>query len=105
MKEPREFPREFWINRNAPPFVVEKYYDDETPVLVTPSSFIHVIEKSAADELAEALEKTIFALQCMIIKFNGPCPGLTSEQVFSAACDTRDFAKDTLKKYRGEEQE
>lgn len=48
--------------------------------------------------LREALEQNNFALQCMIIHFNGKVPGLTDEQVFYGAVAARDSSKDALKK-------
>lgn len=59
-------------------------------------------ERKRAKGLVEVSEKVLFALQCMIISWNGPCPGLTEEQVFNGACDTRDELKDVLKHYQGE---
>lgn len=46
--------------------------------------------------LVEALEKVLFALQCMIIQHNGKVPGLTEQQVFDGAIEARDAAREAL---------
>jgi hypothetical protein len=59
-----------------------------------------------AEALAGALEANTFALQCMIIKWNGPVPGLTEQQVWDWAISARDDSKialTTYRKFRGDE--
>lgn len=50
----------------------------------------------------ETLERTNFALQCMIINKNGAVPGLTDQQVFEGACEARDKARQALAEIKGE---
>lgn len=59
-------------------------------------------ERERAKGLVENAEKVLFALQCMIINKNGPCPGLTDQQVFDGACEARDSFKDALEKWKAE---
>ena len=47
-------------------------------------------------KLVESCEKSLFALQCMIIKFNGEVPGLTGQQVFEGAIQARENLKEAL---------
>jgi alpha-galactosidase/6-phospho-beta-glucosidase family protein len=58
-------------------------------------------ERAKSQKLVAALEANNFALQCMIIHFNGKVPGLTNEQVFEGAISARDEAKQAIKDYGG----
>lgn len=53
-------------------------------------------------KLVEALEANNFALQCMIIHFNGNVPGLTEQQVFEGAIDIRDKTRKTIDDFKKE---
>ena len=53
--------------------------------------------KAKLDVARLHLEKTLFALQCMIINKNGSVPTMTDEQVFISATNIRDVARQALK--------
>lgn len=63
-------------------------------------------ELTAANERAKGLvesgNKVLFALQCMIIKWNGAVPGLTEQEVWDGAILARNEFKKALLKYKGE---
>jgi len=52
--------------------------------------------RTLALELVSAAEQNNFALQCMIIKWNGAVPGLTEQQVWDGAIAARDGTKAAL---------
>ena len=73
----------------------------EKPHIVYIGQFVRPVFKAAWDKcretpspeevgLYEVAKKMKFALQMMIIQFNGPVPGLTDQQVFDGAIQARD---------------
>lgn len=55
--------------------------------------------------LRRALEQNQFALQCMIIKWNGAVPGLTDQQVWDGAIAARDATRELLAAHGGGEKD
>ena len=72
-------PREFWI---SPEFNESWDYNPDSSEVYSKEAIIHVIEKSAADKLAEALDAVI--------------------KVSDRKTDVYDSAKQALAEYRGE---
>lgn len=57
-------------------------------------------DSEAVKGLESALEMQTFALQCMIIGWNGAVPGLTAQETFDGALLARDRAKDALANFK-----
>ncbi len=57
------------------------------------------LEKAKAARLVEAANGMKFALQCMIIKWNGPVPGLKDQEVFDGAVQARNNFTSALAAY------
>lgn len=67
--------------------------------LLTKVEYEHGAWRTQCEKLAEVNSKVMFALQCMIINYNGKVPGLTDQEVFDGAIIARDEAKQALAEF------